>query len=388
MLHAIAKGLRSSGKSLVLTDIFFKVIAFVVLTPVIGMLFRGFLSLSGRTILADTDIAAFVLHPLGWLTGILVGGAVIAVLALEQSVLMVVNLSATHGKTISAFDALRFALGKAAGIYRITARMVLKILVLAAPFLAAGGGLFLLLLTEHDINYYLSVKPPVFWIAVLLIGAILAVLGALVIRDIVNWSVAIPLYLFEKIPPGECLLLSRDRVLGHRKRITIWITAWIVLTGLISSLASGAVLWLARLVVPSMTGTLWQFVFALGGVLTLWGLVNFLTSLLAVISFAIILVQVYEQSGRGAGFHWPDGQQTGPAWSMRISFGRVVAVLAIGFVAAALVGVLALRTVRLEDDVEITAHRGGATHAPENTLAAMRQAILDGTDWVEIDVQE
>jgi glycerophosphoryl diester phosphodiesterase len=37
--------------------------------------------------------------------------------------------------------------------------------------------------------------------------------------------------------------------------------------------------------------------------------------------------------------------------------------------------------------LQIAAHRGGAG-APENTLAAARQAIADGFDWIEIDVQE
>jgi glycerophosphoryl diester phosphodiesterase len=45
-------------------------------------------------------------------------------------------------------------------------------------------------------------------------------------------------------------------------------------------------------------------------------------------------------------------------------------------------------TVRVKDTTEITAHRGSSAHAPENTLAAVEQAIADGTDWVEIDVQE
>ena len=37
---------------------------------------------------------------------------------------------------------------------------------------------------------------------------------------------------------------------------------------------------------------------------------------------------------------------------------------------------------------EVTAHRGASGRAPENTLAAIRAAIADGADWVEIDVQE
>jgi glycerophosphoryl diester phosphodiesterase len=31
---------------------------------------------------------------------------------------------------------------------------------------------------------------------------------------------------------------------------------------------------------------------------------------------------------------------------------------------------------------------GASSVAPENTLAAVKQAIEDGADWVEIDVQE
>jgi glycerophosphoryl diester phosphodiesterase len=36
---------------------------------------------------------------------------------------------------------------------------------------------------------------------------------------------------------------------------------------------------------------------------------------------------------------------------------------------------------------EILAHRGGAAHAPENTLAAFRRAVRVGVDWIEFDVQ-
>lgn len=37
---------------------------------------------------------------------------------------------------------------------------------------------------------------------------------------------------------------------------------------------------------------------------------------------------------------------------------------------------------------EIVAHRAGAVFAPENTLAALDQAVLDRADWAEIDVQQ
>ena len=38
--------------------------------------------------------------------------------------------------------------------------------------------------------------------------------------------------------------------------------------------------------------------------------------------------------------------------------------------------------------MEIIAHRGAAGSRPENTLAAIKTAVDEGADWVEIDVQE
>jgi glycerophosphoryl diester phosphodiesterase len=64
--------------------------------------------------------------------------------------------------------------------------------------------------------------------------------------------------------------------------------------------------------------------------------------------------------------------------------GAGFAILAAGL----LVGVGLLSTVRFEDQTSVTAHRGAAGSAPENTLASVKRAIEDGARWVEIDVQE
>jgi glycerophosphoryl diester phosphodiesterase len=66
-----------------------------------------------------------------------------------------------------------------------------------------------------------------------------------------------------------------------------------------------------------------------------------------------------------------------------------LALLLIGStVVAILIGTWLINDIRTDDDVKIIAHRGAAGKAPENTLAAVSQAIQDGADWIEIDVQE
>ena len=57
----------SAWMSLVLTNIIFKVIAFIVLTPLVGILFRTLIAISGRAVVSDLDILFFFLGPVGWI---------------------------------------------------------------------------------------------------------------------------------------------------------------------------------------------------------------------------------------------------------------------------------------------------------------------------------
>ena len=73
MIKAIVHDLRLCWVQLALTDIFYKLIAFALLTPIVAVLFQVFMTLSGRTVLADEDILFFFVKPLGWVCLIIVG---------------------------------------------------------------------------------------------------------------------------------------------------------------------------------------------------------------------------------------------------------------------------------------------------------------------------
>lgn len=67
---------------------------------------------------------------------------------------------------------------------------------------------------------------------------------------------------------------------------------------------------------------------------------------------------------------------------------RLVSGVLIAGLLAGLIGIGTMHTLRWEDRVRIMAHRGSSAAAPENTLASVKQAIVDRADFVEIDVQE
>jgi glycerophosphoryl diester phosphodiesterase len=72
----------------------------------------------------------------------------------------------------------------------------------------------------------------------------------------------------------------------------------------------------------------------------------------------------------------------------KITKRRLITTAIVGVIVAVVIGFTALNSVRLEDNVQIMAHRGSSQAAPENTLASIQKAIDEGADWVEIDVQE
>ena len=69
----------------------------------------------------------------------------------------------------------------------------------------------------------------------------------------------------------------------------------------------------------------------------------------------------------------------------RVLLGCLTIVIAIPLLYYAVQAVL--RTPPLASTTQVIAHRGGAKYAPENTLAAFQNAIAQGADWLEFDVQ-
>lgn len=389
MFREIDGNLRACGTTLIASDLLFKAIALLLLTPLVSLLFRLFVVASGRTVLADADIARFLLHPLGWLAFVLVGGAVVCIFALEQAVLMTVCIGAKQQMPFQPGSVLLFVAANSARLLQLTSRIVTRLAIVALPFLAVGGTVFWLLLSDHDINFYLANKPLKFWLAVSLIGVTLFVMAGLMLKKITGWAFATQLLLYEKFSPGKALKESQQRSLGHRFAISRAIVAWAIFNVAVGFIVSVAVIKFGQLVVPLATGSLWTLVFTVGLVILLGAITNLATSLLSNASCASLLGLLYLKLAAQSEVSLPEISEQRTRWlPWNFTRRRMLVCSAIFTLIAGLVGATAMHGMHLEDRVEITAHRGGAGVAPENTLAAIRQAIEDNPDWIEIDVQE
>lgn len=382
---------RRSWKELALTDVAYKIIALIVLTPLVGILFRVLVAMSGRSILADQDILFFFLGPAGWVCFVVVGGLWLGIVALEQAALMGILCAAADGRRLGVLPALRFALATARPVILVTARLLAFTLLTVLPFLAVIGLIYVTLLGQHDINFYLKEKPPVFWVALGLASVAVAALGALLLRLVTGWFFALPVVLFENVGAANALRTSRDRASGHRWTLLCWILGWGLATIVLSALASSLVVFVGRLLVPHAIGSLWLLITAIGATLILWAGVNLIVNLLSTTTFATILFNLYREHGSRGSMDLSRlrvGESTGSGAGLPVTPARLIAVGIVSVVVAVAVGGVAISTIHLEDSTEVMAHRGSSAKAPENTMAAIKLAIEDGTDWVEIDVQE
>ncbi|MCO6047837.1 glycerophosphoryl diester phosphodiesterase membrane domain-containing protein [Aeoliella sp. ICT_H6.2] len=377
-------------RPLVVADIVFKLAATIVIAPIVALAFRAFVEASGRTVLADEDILNFVASPIGALCLLCVGGLVLATVVLEQAVLLRILWTDAAGRRPHVISAISGAASDTWTTVKLGALLVASAVVLALPYVVALGLVYWWLLTGHDINFYLAEKPTAFWVAVALGGVIAVAAAVMLCWWFAARVMSIPLLVVRRLGVRESIAESRKLTTGKQWQIGRWLLGWLAVVVL-----APAALFAIYLAVGNWLAGQFESLAALAvvvGVLTMVHLaLSFVVHLITVIGFALIVWKLWrhldESSTEVIGETPPEEESTNAAWLVwnRWRFGAV-AIVAIGI--AGLIGAASLAGLKLTDDVQIIAHRGGGAHGPENSLAAIRQAILDRTQWVEIDVQE
>ncbi len=281
-------------------------------------------------------------------------------------------------------SALRFSATHAKTIFFFAMRLVLRVLCISLPFLALCAVIYWFLLTEYDINYYLSVKPPVFLLSAASIICILLVMLALLIKKLFSWSLTIPLILFTKSTATTVFATSKQQIEGYRKMLLLSLTSWLLLTLCFGGLLLAALQFSASLLAPLFIGSIALLLPFIGLFLLLLSITNFCITTISSGSFASLILIFFNDTGSSL----PTDLGTEHKLKGFLKTPVLIALLLFLSIAAVLWSVQLIQDIKTVQDVQIIAHRGAAGKAPENTMAAIQQAIDDHTDWIEIDVQE
>jgi glycerophosphoryl diester phosphodiesterase len=274
--------------------------------------------------------------------------------------------------------------------FRIVQLGAIKLALLAlafSPFVLAAVLTFFALLSQHDIYYYLKDRPPVFWLAagigVVLLLAALAIGAALYAR----WALALPVVLFESQFSRTALRVSRERVRGANARIAFLLVGWLLAALLLGAALEVGFRFLAAAMLRSAgerpVVLILLLLIAQNGLLAA-------ASFIVVAGLALLTRRLYLWRSEQPGLlRATEGEtEAGPALPAS-PWARGLAYLCVAGVLLTPLGLWASlqRQVTARPVVQITAHRGHARAAPENTLSAMRKAIESGADYAEMDVQ-
>ena len=363
-----------------------QILGFVLFAPLVGWLANRIIRASGELVITNYDLAKFALSPAGWLFILAVAALTLGILFAEFAGHSWIAGHAITGRRASAPDTVARGLGRLTDIILLATRVFLRLLLLALRFLAAAGAAWLLMLGEHDINYYLAENPPG-WQRMKLLLLVLAAGYALAAAwFLARWIFAIPLLMLEGSAPGEALgrssEMTRGRVTSILAQLAFW---WLLLTA-----AAVGLTFLSRFVTDALLDWAGIDVHRVLPLVALFLTVStvgaFLYGALQLAGHQFIVTQLFARHDPPQRWAPANGPVDRSPHAVRAS--RLAWVAAFALLAAVVgVGWLMANRLDLKEDVQITAHRGASAEAPENTLAALRLAIEAGATYAEIDVQ-
>lgn len=380
LMVAVVSSLREHWRPLVAYHLFFTLLAVTVFLPASAGALAALLKRIGRPVLTNSQLLDVVLSPSGLLWLLAATGLTFLLLFLQQAGMILMAVRPGGHRYRVALEALWAVARRFPGLAMLTLIQVGAHLLLALPLLLALMGLFDVLLGDLPSYYIWQVRPTELWIffaSGLLPMLIWLWLAA---RLYLRWSLALPVLILEDVSPRRALARSHALTLGAKRYLAlpiavpvgVIIVLPILATALFDLLVTPLLLWLpedSAVLIPAMLGYL-----------TTYGVLTLAVTFIGVAANSLLVGCLYLRLAHRQPRLPTPPANAHPGW---VAWGAELLVLAFAITQATLV----LNSFEIRDRVVITAHRGSSWNAPENTLAAIEQAIDDGADYVEFDVR-
>ncbi|WP_254509582.1 glycerophosphodiester phosphodiesterase family protein [Anatilimnocola floriformis] len=365
----------------------FAILRFTIFTPLAAGALRLCLSRWGRASIGNFEIASFLMNPSGIVALLAVGTLLLTTHYFELSGLIRILAS----DRLHWWSSLRSSSGLLPRLLEVGLRQLVVYLLLALPFVAAIGLTWWCLWSTSDINGLVILRPPRFWWGAGIAAALLILYFLFAAQWFLRWLLAVPILCVE---PGrrslESLQESHQRSRGRLIRFAFAVGVWGAVQFTLSLLVLGFLHWLFQITLDREVRSLQTASLVGGAVVLINAAVTGLLGAISSLMLAAVVLSLYHDvtpidAGEADRVDADAGEQPDPWWLARS------AVWTVAFGLLTVLSILSARSlvadVRLSEKVEITAHRAGGSRGPENTIAALKQAISDLADWCEIDVQ-
>lgn len=354
--------------------------------PIVSWLARRLVLASGEPVISNFDIATFVLSLPGIAFVLVIAALTVALVLAEFAGHSWIAGHAIARRRATLASTIATVLRALPRLVVLSARVFVRLLLLALPFLAVLGIVWFTTLAGQDINYYLAERPPEWRRAVLVFAALSAGYVLLAAWQLARWLFAVPILMFRDVSPARALeesaVLTRERLHEIVPALVLW---WLLLTA-----ASLSIAWVCRFAADA--GLDWAGIDArrVLPLVTVYLAVSaagaFLYGALWFTGHQFLVTRMFAERVDTTTLEPPPGLAMSEARTRSLArlAGIVVPLL---FLLAGLTAWTVAARLDLESEVAITAHRGASIAAPENTMAAFRRAMEAGATYAELDVQ-
>lgn len=377
---ALLRTLRDHLRPLIAYHLFFTLLASALLLPAITWVIRGLLAQLNRAVVTNDGLITLLFSPLG-LVGMLVGlGFTFLVIYWQQAGMLQVAVRPRDNHYRLALEALWLSTRRLPALAGLVILQVGTHLLLIAPFMAALAWLYSAWLSGIDPYYLQRMRPSALWYFLACALPLIAIWAWAAAWLYLRWLLALPLVALENCSPWRALKRSVSLTRGWRRSIgaavllllVIIVSLPLLATLLFDRLFTPLLWWLPEhnaVLVPAMLAYLLGYVLITLAITFVGIATNALLS-------ACLYMQLAHREARPASP--PDDINAGRlAWVVELSV----------LVFAGLQAWWILNSFEIRDHVAVIAHRGSSMVAPENTLAAIEQSLIDGADYIEIDVR-
>lgn len=367
----------------------FKVISFLIFTPLFLHIFDLIMNVTGYKYLTFENIFSFFLNPFTFFMILFLLFLMTIYTMFDIITIIVILDSSYQKKKIKIVDAIRISLNKCRNLFHIQNFSLSFLVLFMIPFLNLGlaSSFISTIKIPEFINEFILQNQVLF----LLFNILVISLSILLLR----WIYSIHYFVLEDVSFKESK--KRSISLGKKCHTRDWFSIVFVQLALtifyFLLLVIGILIIVgldkifANIILKSITTTIiWLFI-----------AVSFLivTVLSTPISYATISVLYYfrkeqkKEEIKNVSFHITNDNKITNLKLRKVAV--LFYVLAIFFGSIFTYGVykgsynLNIEHIRRQ---EVTAHRGSSIHYPENTMSAFKAAKEEGADWIELDVQQ
>lgn len=371
-------------------EIIFKLLVFLVFSPIVMCAFKLSMKLTGFNYLTIENMASYILNPI---TLILLLASIIfltIVTLFDISTMIIIYDASYNEKKITLKETLKISFSKFKNMVKFKNIPVAFMLLFLIPMLDIGvrvNTIWKITLPEFILDFITSNTT---------LYAIAIILYILLVVLLLRWIYSIHYMVLESKTFGEARKCSSKLAKGNKFKDLLRIVFFEAL----ASLAYYAIILIGIFLISTLHKVLANYALIGSIIIAVIGTIIAITYILGLIisnslSYALITTSFY--------IHKEDKHEEVKKFNYdtinmenkRKTVSRVIIIL---ILTAAIVGgsIFTYKVIKgdidvnlnLGREVEVTAHRGGSLDFPENTMSAFRGAEEAGADWIELDIQQ